>query len=223
MGLFSLILAYIIGFWAAVGLFLSRKKKWQPYLKSLSLALYALPTFVWAALCIWLFTQEQTGLKWTNIGLIDDFWGQKSPVERLWDSRMQLILPLFCLCLHPTIVVMRQVYHGFENDWSAPFVQVARGKGLSDGAILRKHLSKKALYSLVALSVHHFPKVLLGTWVVEAAFNIPGLGSWLLEAVWVQDDAVLSTFLLYTAFFTYIFALLGQRLQRFFHPISPSK
>lgn len=221
LGLISLLLAYVVGIFAAYIFFLYRKSKYVAYLQHTTLAVYALPTFVWAAACVVFFTTPEYGLKWTNIGLIDDFLGQKTVYERLWQSRDRLILPIFCLVLHPTIVVMRYVFNAFEADITLPFVQAARAKGLSEATILRRHLAKRAIFSLVALAIQQVPRLLLGTWVVEAAFNLPGFGALLLEAVWAHEGALLSSFLLYTAALTYIFATMSQIFYRFLHPQMP--
>ncbi|MBC8104766.1 MAG: ABC transporter permease [Cytophagales bacterium] len=70
------------------------------------------------------------------------------------------------------------------------YVRTARAKGVSERAILLRHVLKNALIPLITSTVAAIPSLILGGVVTENFFNIPGLGSALVDAINGQDFAM---------------------------------
>src|ERR1700721_3011986 len=70
------------------------------------------------------------------------------------------------------------------------FVRAARGRGLSSGLVMVKHVLRNALIPIVTMSGIQFGYLLGGTVVVEQIFVLPGLGGLLLRSVTESDYAV---------------------------------
>lgn len=78
----------------------------------------------------------------------------------------------------------------FLEEISKDYVRTARAKGLTDAAVLFRHVFRNALIPILSSSVAVIPLLFMGSLVVESFFSIPGLGSYLIEAIGAQDFAI---------------------------------
>ena len=70
------------------------------------------------------------------------------------------------------------------------YVRTARAKGVGESAILLKHVLKNALIPIVTNTVAVLPTLILGSLLLESFFGIPGLGSYLNDAITANDFSV---------------------------------
>jgi ABC-type dipeptide/oligopeptide/nickel transport system permease component len=77
-----------------------------------------------------------------------------------------------------------------------PFVQFARAKGLSEGAILVRHVLPNAAIPIVTVIGLQVGYMLGGAIVVETIFTLPGLGRMTLDAVLERNYPVVQSGLL---------------------------
>jgi peptide/nickel transport system permease protein len=76
------------------------------------------------------------------------------------------------------------------------YVRTARAKGISERAILRKHLLRNSLLPVITLLGLSLPAVLSGAVVVESVFNYPGMGLLFWNAATTHDFPLLLGFTL---------------------------
>jgi peptide/nickel transport system permease protein len=70
------------------------------------------------------------------------------------------------------------------------YVRTARAKGLGELQILFNHIFKNALIPIITNAGAYLPYVFMGSLVVESFFGIPGLGSYVIDAIAGQDFAI---------------------------------
>ena len=70
------------------------------------------------------------------------------------------------------------------------YVRTARAKGVPEVAVLLRHVLKNALVPIVTNTVAAIPGLILGGLLLENFFGIPGLGSYLVDAIGANDFAV---------------------------------
>jgi peptide/nickel transport system permease protein len=70
------------------------------------------------------------------------------------------------------------------------YVRTARSKGLSEPAVLFRHVLRNALIPILTRSVVLIPLLFMGSLITESFFSIPGLGAYLIEAIAAQDFAI---------------------------------
>lgn len=70
------------------------------------------------------------------------------------------------------------------------YVRTARSKGLSEVSILFRHILPNALIPILTGVVVVIPLLFMGSLVMESFFGIPGLGSYMLDAISSQDFAI---------------------------------
>lgn len=70
------------------------------------------------------------------------------------------------------------------------YVKTARAKGLSELRILFVHVLKNAMLPILTGVVVLIPSLFMGSLVLESFFGIPGLGSYIIDAIHQQDFAI---------------------------------
>jgi len=73
------------------------------------------------------------------------------------------------------------------------YVRTARAKGLSEMAVLWRHVLRNALIPIITSAGSYLPYVFLGSLVFESFFGIPGLGAYVIDAIAAQDFAIVRT------------------------------
>jgi peptide/nickel transport system permease protein len=78
----------------------------------------------------------------------------------------------------------------FIEEINKDYVRTARSKGLSEPQVLFRHVLRNALIPILSGAVAVIPLLFMGSLITESFFGIPGLGSYLIEAIGAQDFAV---------------------------------
>jgi peptide/nickel transport system permease protein len=78
----------------------------------------------------------------------------------------------------------------FLEEVGKDYVRTARAKGLSETAVLFRHVLRNASLPILTSTVAVLPLLFLGSLIMESFFGIPGLGSYTIDAIHAQDFAV---------------------------------
>ncbi|MDK2777379.1 MAG: ABC transporter permease [Pseudomonadota bacterium] len=78
----------------------------------------------------------------------------------------------------------------FLEEAGKDYVRTARAKGVSELAVLFRHILPNGLIPILTSVVVVIPSLFMGSLLMESFFGIPGLGSYTLNAIWAQDFAV---------------------------------
>ena len=78
----------------------------------------------------------------------------------------------------------------FLEEISKDYVRTARAKGLSELAVLFRHVLRNAMIPILTGVVVVIPLLFMGSLLTESFFGIPGLGSYTIDAINAQDFAV---------------------------------
>ena len=98
------------------------------------------------------------------------------------------------------------------------YVRTARAKGLSELRVMFVHVLRNALIPVITFVISHLPTLLLGAFLLERFFGIPGVGREIILAVERSDFPVIKAVTIYVAIATMIFNLLGDVLYRLTDP-----
>lgn len=79
----------------------------------------------------------------------------------------------------------------FLEEAGKDYVRTARAKGLSEFAVLSKHVLRNALIPILTGVVVVLPLLFMGSLITESFFGIPGLGSYTIDAISRQDFAII--------------------------------
>ena len=108
-----------------------------------------------------------------------------------WEHFKQSIMPITVLGLFQAASVMRYVRSAVLDVIRLDYVTTARSKGLTETAVITKHVVRNALIPVVTLVMLQMPAVFGGAIVTEQIFRIPGIGSLLIDAILRNDTPVI--------------------------------
>jgi peptide/nickel transport system permease protein len=153
---------------------------------SLALIGFSLPTFFTGLLFILLFSVT---LHWLPFVYRTDIGGSGLPLY--WAYIRQAIMPVVVLGLFQGAAWTRFVRASVLDVARLDHVTTARAKGLSEGAVIGKHIVRNALIPVVTLVALSMPIVFGGAIVTEQIFRVPGIGSLLISAILANDTPVI--------------------------------
>jgi len=78
----------------------------------------------------------------------------------------------------------------FLEEINKDYVRTARAKGLSEIRVLFKHVLKNAMIPILTGVVVVIPLLFIGSLIMESFFGIPGLGSYTIDAIHMQDFSI---------------------------------
>lgn len=127
-------------------------------------------------------------------------------------------LPIFLALLvglAPTVRLYRTV---FLEEMHLDYVRTARAKGIAEHAVLLRHVLPNALIPIITNVAMTLPTLMVGSFLLEKFFSIPGLGREIINAVDRSDFPVIKAVTVYLALATMIFNLLADLLYRWADP-----
>ena len=78
----------------------------------------------------------------------------------------------------------------FLEEMNKDYVKTARAKGVSEVSVLFHHVLKNAMLPILTGVVVLIPSLFMGSLVLESFFGVPGLGSYIIDAIQQQDFAI---------------------------------
>jgi len=190
IGGISLIVAY------AVGMFLGfvsavRQNTWVDYAATTIAVLGVVtPSFVVALMLILVL----------SLGL------QLLPTGGWGDSWQQAIMPVLAFSFGLIAIVARFTRSSVIEVLRSDFIRAARAKGLSEGAVLRRHVLRNALTPVVTIAGPMFAGVITGSFFIETIFRIPGIGQYFTTSAFQRDyPMIMALTLLYAALITVVY------------------
>ncbi len=180
----QILLGLLVGVFAA-----GRVGSWFDRTTSISaLALYALPSFFIADVCIELFAQR---LGWFPVAGI----GQSALSSRAWHAS----LPVVVLTMSSVAVLIRFTRTSVLQQLRSRFATTAHAKGLSRARVLWTHAFPAALTPVLTMIGLAVPALITGSVVIETIFAWPGMGKLLVDAMFARDYPVVMAVVLLSA------------------------
>jgi peptide/nickel transport system permease protein len=118
-------------------------------------------------------------------------WFPINGYEAGWSGLPYLALPwiiIMVVTAGPDIRIYRTV---FLDETKADYVRTAFAKGASEAAVIFRHLLKNALIPIFTHVVIGIPFLILGAFLMERFFSIPGVGDLMITAINTGDFPVL--------------------------------
>lgn len=183
LGIYSVLLAYLIGIplgvWAA-----SKQGTWlDSILMMLAISGVAMPSFLVAPIFILIFC---FGLNWFE--------------PALWLGPSYYVLPTVVLGIRPAASIARLTRASVLEVIRSDFIRTAKAKGLEHSKVLFKHVLRNSLIPVLSLTGPLVAGILTGSFVIEQIFAIPGAAKHLIQSVSNRDyPLILGMTLLFSA------------------------
>ena len=162
----ALLFGTFIGVWEAV----TKRGSVRGALMLLSTLGIGMPNFILAILLMFVF----------------GIWLRWFPLIGL-SSPSHFVLPVLTLAVYPIAQISRLVHSNFTEALRMDYVIMARAKGLPRGVILFRHVLKNTLIPVITNAGPTVAFLMVGSFVVESIFTIPGIGQEFVNAVSNRD------------------------------------
>jgi peptide/nickel transport system permease protein len=116
------------------------------------------------------------------------------------DAIWHLVLPAIALGSIPLAIIARITRAAVLDVQNEDYVRTARAKGLASSIVDRRHVFRNAMLPVVTIIGLQTGLLLSGAILTETVFAIPGMGSWLADAISASDYPVLQGGILFVAF-----------------------
>ena len=141
-------------------------------------------------------------------------WGNSFAENLLRYATLPILIGL-AVSIAPTL----RLYRSFVLDEvNQDYVRTARAKGLSERRILWVHVLRNAAIPIITHVMANLPALLIGAFLLERFFGIPGIGREVILAVERSDFPVIKAITVYVAAATMIFNLLTDLLYQAVDP-----
>jgi dipeptide transport system permease protein len=196
-----MLLAVCLGIPAGVFAAVKRGTWFDQSVMGVALVGYSMPIFWWGLLLIVLFSNT---LHWTPVSgrislmyffkpvtgfmLIDSLLsGQAGAFKSALGS---LVLPTVVLGTIPLAVIARQTRSAMLEVLGEDYVRTARSKGLNPLRVVGVHALRNAMIPVVTSIGLQVGVLLGGAILTETIFSWPGIGKWMVDAVFKRDYTV---------------------------------
>jgi len=167
---------------------------------------YSFPSFVFGLLVLMIFYAR---LRWFPPGRISDWAsavinsGQfntfthlitidallNGRIDIFWDALRHLILPILTLSYISWASLLRVTRSSMLEALRQDYVTTARSKGLSERAVINRHVRRNAMIPVATIAGFRVVGLLGGVIITETVFTYPGIGSAAAAAA-IQLDVV---------------------------------
>ena len=104
-----------------------------------------------------------------------------------WGEPVAWILPVTAYAVVPTAIFARYTRGAMLDIMNRPFVTVLRAKGLSERAVIMRHVLKNAAIPMITIFFPMFIGIVTGSIFVEKMFRVPGLGNYFVTSIAERD------------------------------------
>ncbi len=187
----SLIIAVPLGIAQAV----KRNSPGDYAATAINFTLYSMPSFFLGLILIQLFALD---LNIFPVGVGDN-------ITTAWQAithPRQLCLPIVTLALLNVASFSRYMRSSALDELAQDYIRLARAKGLSERAVLFRHLLRNASLPVITLVGLSIPTLLAGNLLIEYLFNYSGLGLLFYNALGNEDYNILLAYVLVGAILT---------------------
>lgn len=141
-------------------------------------------------------------------------WGNSLGENLLHYALLPIIIGL-AVSIAPTL----RLYRSFVLDEAGQdYVRTARAKGLKERRIVWVHVLRNAAIPIITHVMANLPALLIGAFLLERFFGIPGIGREVILAVERSDFPVIKAITVYVAAATMVFNLLADLLYQAVDP-----
>ena len=130
----------------------------------------------------------------------------------------QLIFPAMALGYFNTAFVARLTRSSMLDVMREDYIRTARSKGLSELLVVGRHALKNAFLPIITVVGFQLARLFGGAVVIEKIFNVPGVGTLLVDSVLIRDYPVVQAVILLIALVVLLLNLVVDMLYAWLNP-----
>lgn len=219
LGLWTTLLVYMISIPLGIAKAVRDGSRFDIWTSGLVIFGNAVPGFLFAILLIIMFAGGRY-LDWFPLrGLTSPNFEELNSIEKIIDYFWHMTLPLLSMIIGGFAGLTMLTKNSFIEEINKQYVLTARAKGLTQKAVLYRHVFRNAMMIIIAGFPAAFVGILFtGAMLTEIIFSLDGLGLLGFEAALKRDFPVMFGTLY---FFTLFGLLLGILSDLMYHIVDP--
>ena len=116
-----------------------------------------------------------------------------------WSALQHLLMPAFTLGTSLAAIVTRISRSSVLEVMRQDFITTARAKGLSEKAVIWRHILRNAMITIVTILGLQLGALLNGSVITETVFSYPGIGDLLIQSISARDYKLTQVLILFFA------------------------
>jgi peptide/nickel transport system permease protein len=193
----SLVLALLIAIPLGIYQAVKRNTVADYTLSAVNLTLYSMPSFFLGIILIQFFALDWHIFPPEVSSSITTTWGA-------FTHPAQLALPILTLTFITVASFSRYMRSSALDNLGQDYIRLARAKGLSERAVLFRHLLRNACLPMITLTGLSIPALVAGNLLIEVLFNYPGIGLLFYNALGNADYNILLGYTILVGVFTVV-------------------
>jgi len=169
----------------------------------------AIPSFLLALFLVLLIGVK---LQWLPVA------GYRPLEEGLWNHVKYLIMPAISLGSIQAALIARMTRSSMLEVLNTNYIKMARAKGVVEKKVIYSHALRNAFLPILTVIGITFGGLVTGAVVTETIFNIPGIGSLIMNSVSKRDYTVIQGIVL---FVTFVYVMLNLIIDILYGVIDP--
>lgn len=200
----AMILAIVLGLSAGIISAIKRYSIFDYSSMFVALAGVSMPVF-WLGLVLiyffsvqlqWLPVSGRLGYEFyiervTGYYLIDTLLADD--IEAFWDALKHLILPAIALGTIPMAIIARMTRASMIEVMKEDYVRTAKAKGCSTFSVIMIHALRNAMMPVITVIGLMLGTLFAGAILTETTFSWPGIGKWIVNAVYQRDFPIIQS------------------------------
>ena len=174
LGLEALLIASTFGLTAGMFSAILKGRGADNFVQFTTVLMLSIPSFILGA-----FLQYLLAVRWELL-----------PVAR-WETLAHTLLPSLALAAMPGAFLAKLVRANMIEVLKQDYILLARAKGLPFWFVMRRHALRNALLPLFGYFGKMSANILVGSFVIEKIFSIPGLGYWFVSSIGSRDYPII--------------------------------
>ncbi|MBT0584876.1 ABC transporter permease subunit [Alteromonas oceanisediminis] len=232
LGFYALLLAVVVGLPCGFFAGLKPQRSLDMSILGASAVMYSFPVFWLAMVFILIFSLNLewlpmsgrvdlllnvptvSGFIFVDILLADNI----DKGHAFVDALKHLALPTLSVSIITMATLIRAVRRSTLDVMRKPYIIAAQSRGLSSAQIFLKHGMRNALLPILPIMAMQVTTLITNVMIVESLFSWPGMGHWLLQAIYQQDYPAIRTGLLAVAGAVIVLTIIIEVLSRLVDP-----
>ncbi len=134
------------------------------------------------------------------------------------DALRHLVLPTASIALVTTAIFIRFTRRSIMDEMNKGYVDAAKSRGFTTKQIFFKHGLRNALLPILPLMAMQISTLLTNAMVIETIFSWPGIGNWLIQAIYERDYPAIRIGMLVVSVFVVTLTITIEFISRAFDP-----
>ena len=173
IGTMAILVSLIIGIFVGLKMALKMSKYKRSIYLFIMIILTSIPTFVLAVILQYILS--------VNFRIL--------PVSGI-DNISSYILPIIILSISPSVFIIRIIERKIIEVKNSDYVLSAKTRGIKKNVLVLKYILKNSISPILSYIAPITANLIVGSFVVESIFNIPGLGRYFITSITNRDYPV---------------------------------